>query len=268
MLSKSLKTLSLIVATALGLSLTGCLEWKGVELSSDDLVQPEGIEGRWVVTKFFDSKDPMELAQIRSVGDGTFEISMIKPDPDEGADSVSRWSLSLVETASERVMIGVPGIHGDKLDKVMGKGVGYFVRGGIDDATKDSEWTFLLLQVARGVSDSQVAQLVGAHGLAYKKTGSKASIEGRITADTLRAILGDSRALEYFAALKYGLTRIPQDHPYQRWLDQALGKRAQAPTAGEEKAPARTLQRRSRRPGRSDAWRIIRREASACFIRS
>lgn len=157
--------------------LIGCLELEGVKLSRDDLVQPRGIEGRWIL-KYFGSKDSEKIAQIRAVADGTLAVSLI--DANTGAEKLEHWSISLIGIASEEMFIAVIRSQ-DPKDNKMILGALFKAQKVPQEVVHNSmHWVLYLYNVEKGSPHGGSAQwLNDRYGLRYRKTDYGAAIQGR-----------------------------------------------------------------------------------------
>jgi hypothetical protein len=217
------KMTKLLLPVFLVLSLIGCLELEGLKLSRSDLVQPRGIDGRWIV-KYFGSKDSEKIAQIRVAADGTFEGSHI--DAKTEGEKLEHWSMSLINTSSEEMFIALIR-NQDQKDNKMILGALYKAQKVPQEATQNRiDWVLYLYDVEKRVPHDETAQWLKArYGLMYKKTDYGAAIQGTIDARTLKQMTGDPNWTKYFKAEPHaGITPLPKDHPYQARLDKALAK--------------------------------------------
>jgi hypothetical protein len=223
----------LILPAFLLLFLIACLELEGLKLSRSDLVQPPGIEGKWIV-KYFGSKDSEKITQIRAAADGTLEVSQI--DAKAEGEKLEHWSISLISASSGEMFIALIRSH-DQKDNKMILGALFKAQKVPQEATQNRmDWVLYLYDIEKGVPHDEAAQwLKDRYGLRYRKTDYGAAIQGAINARALREMSGDPNWTKYFKAEPHaGMTPLAKDHPYQARLDKALAKSAHR--ASEENA--------------------------------
>jgi hypothetical protein len=229
------------------LSLIGCLELEGVKLSRDDLVQPRGIEGRWIV-KYFGSKESEKIAQIRAAADGTLEVSQI--DAKGESEKLEHWLISLISTSSGEMFIALIRSQGQKDNKMI-LGALFKAQKAPQEATQNRmDWVLYLYDIEKGVPVDEVAQwLKDRYGVRYRKTDYGAAIQGTINARTLREMSGDPNWTKYFKAEPHaGMTPLPKNHLYHARLDKALANSAQRVSTEDAKRNETTASRRHSGP--------------------
>lgn len=211
------KKLKALLAAFFLVFLSSCLEIEHVELSSADLVVPEGIEGRWVI-KYYDSKNLDDIAQIQKTEDATLKVTVI--DAGTGAENRKDWSMRLIKTLSEHIFIVV------MEDQKNGEAyLGILERGG----KNNTPWSFFMMQENKEISHQLVAEwLKEQFGLRYTKDqfDMKTKIEGTVNARTLRELVfAESKSTRHFVSEPWsiGLIKLPEGHSYQTRLDRALG---------------------------------------------
>jgi hypothetical protein len=237
----------LILPAFLLLFLIACLELEGVKFSRNDLVQPRGIEGRWIV-KYFGSKDSEKIAQIHAAADGTLEISQI--DAKAEAEKLEHWSIRLISTSSQEMFITVIRSQDQKDNKVI-LGALFKAQKVPQETTHNRmDWVLYLYNVEKGAPHEEAAQWLKArYGLRYRKTDYGAAIQGTIDARTLRGMTADPNWTKYFKSEPHaGIAPLPKDHPYQTRLDKALATNALRATDKEAKSDVASASRRQSRP--------------------
>jgi hypothetical protein len=237
----------LLLPTFLVLLLLGCLELEGVKLSRNDLIQPRGIEGRWIV-KYFGSKDSENIAQIRAAPDGTLGVSLL--DAKAGAEKLEHWSISLISTSSQEMFIAVIRSQDQKDIKVILGALFKAQKVSQESTHNRMDWVLYLYNVEKGAPHGEAAQwLKDRYGLRYKKTDYGAAIQGTINARALRQITEDPNWKKYFKAEPHaGIAPLPKDHPHQARLDKVLAKSAPRGSDKDAKRDAPLLSRRQSGP--------------------
>lgn len=203
------------------LVLNGCaasVSFDEIELNPENLAQPSGIEGRWIIiTK--NEKDTSAL--VRATDAGTYELLFFNADK----KSVI-FPLALINKSPEHNFIALfrdP----DKPDDSS-----YTAIGLLEKKSKNTWVFYYLSEKNRQTSRDKWVKWMNTHyGLAHKELGySKDSVAIK-GADTkiLRTILQDPRWKEYIVNKPMAkITKMPGDHVDQVEFDKALAKSGDA----------------------------------------
>jgi Sel1 repeat-containing protein len=224
--SMTSKISKLILSILFVLSLIGCeaVSFEEIEINPENLAQPAGIEGRWIIS-MQEKEDTSAL--VRAANDGAYELLIFEANSKE---KLVIYPFALISNTSNHnfiVLFGNP----DNPDSSL-----YFSSGLLEVKSDDVGVYYLMLEKNKNKKNREISRykwtqwMKKRYGLPYKesKYGEDVSIIGA-NAQILRTILNDPIWEEYVLTRPIAeITRMPKDHVDQVGFDKALAKSGDA----------------------------------------